>query len=62
MAYLQILGAALQAAVLFFPLGNLAQTADWANLGRYVAANQQLPASAAGWPRVVRMGNSITDA
>ncbi|MFD1470149.1 GDSL-type esterase/lipase family protein [Hymenobacter caeli] len=34
---------------------------DWANLARYAPANQQLPAPAAGKPRVVLMGNSITD-
>lgn len=34
---------------------------DWANLARYAPANQQLPAPAAGTPRVVLMGNSITD-
>ena len=35
---------------------------DWANLARYAPANQQLPAPTAGTPRVVLMGNSITDA
>ena len=35
---------------------------DWPNLARYAAANQQLPAPQAGTPRVVLMGNSITDA
>lgn len=34
---------------------------DWANLARYAPANQQLPAPTAGTPRVVLMGNSITD-
>jgi len=36
--------------------------ADWAGLGRYATANQQLPAPTPGRPRVVLMGNSITDA
>ena len=35
---------------------------DWPNLARYAGANQQLPAPQAGTPRVVLMGNSITDA
>ena len=35
--------------------------ADWAKLARYAPANQQLPAPTAGRPRVVLMGNSITD-
>jgi len=35
---------------------------DWANLARYAPANQQLSAPKAGTPRVVLMGNSITDA
>lgn len=35
---------------------------DWAKLTRYAAANQALPAPAAGTPRVVLLGNSITDA
>ena len=35
---------------------------DWAGLARYAAANQQLPAPVAGAPRVVLLGNSITDA
>ena len=34
---------------------------DWANLARYAAANQQLPASVPGRPRVVLLGNSITE-
>lgn len=34
---------------------------DWAKLARYAAANQQLPAPAANRPRVVLLGNSITD-
>ncbi|AWM35307.1 acylhydrolase [Hymenobacter nivis] len=33
-----------------------------ANLPRYAAENRQLPAPVAGTPRVVLMGNSITDA
>jgi lysophospholipase L1-like esterase len=47
----------------------LAQTApapdplrtDWAKLARYSAANQALPPPATGTPRVVLLGNSITD-
>ncbi|MGI4864772.1 MAG: GDSL-type esterase/lipase family protein [Janthinobacterium lividum] len=38
-----------------------APVADWANLARYAEANQKLPASVASRPRVVLMGNSITD-
>jgi lysophospholipase L1-like esterase len=38
-----------------------APVTDWANLARYAAANQQLPPPSAGRPRVVLMGNSITD-
>ncbi len=34
---------------------------DWAGLGRYAQANQQLPAPQAGRARVVLLGNSITD-
>jgi lysophospholipase L1-like esterase len=34
---------------------------DWAKLSRYAAANQKLPAPKAGTPRVVLLGNSITD-
>jgi len=34
---------------------------DWANLARYAPANQQLPAPVAGTPRIVLIGNSITD-
>lgn len=34
---------------------------DWANLQRYAAANQRLPAPTPGVPRVVLLGNSITD-
>ncbi len=34
---------------------------DWANLERYRDANASLPAPAAGGPRVVFMGDSITD-
>ena len=37
------------------------QTTDWANLARYAPANQQLTAPVASRPRVVLMGNSITD-
>jgi lysophospholipase L1-like esterase len=35
--------------------------ADWAKLARYAEANQRLPAPTTGRPRVVLMGNSITD-
>lgn len=35
---------------------------DWAKLARYATANQQLGAPVAGTPRVVLLGNSITDA
>jgi len=38
------------------------QNPDWANLKRYAPANQQLSAPKASTPRVVLMGNSITDA
>ncbi|ALD22693.1 hypothetical protein AM218_09010 [Hymenobacter sp. DG25A] len=34
---------------------------DWAFLKRYAAANQQLPAPTPGTPRVVLLGNSITE-
>jgi lysophospholipase L1-like esterase len=34
---------------------------DWAKLARYASANKELPAPTAGTPRVVLMGNSITD-
>ncbi|OON69362.1 SGNH/GDSL hydrolase family protein [Hymenobacter sp. CRA2] len=34
---------------------------DWAKLARYASANVQLPAPKAGTPRVVLMGNSITE-
>lgn len=38
------------------------QNPDWANLKRYAPANQQLKAPSTSTPRVVLMGNSITDA
>jgi lysophospholipase L1-like esterase len=38
-----------------------APVADWAKLARYTEANQRLPAPTAARPRVVLMGNSITD-
>jgi lysophospholipase L1-like esterase len=38
-----------------------APVADWAKLARYAATNQRLPAPTAARPRVVLMGNSITD-
>ena len=34
---------------------------DWAKLARYAPANQALPAPSAARPRVVLLGNSITD-
>ncbi|QJX48096.1 acylhydrolase [Hymenobacter taeanensis] len=34
---------------------------DWANLTRYATANKELPAPTAKAPRVVLLGNSITD-
>ncbi|WP_216726521.1 GDSL-type esterase/lipase family protein [Hymenobacter siberiensis] len=34
---------------------------DWPNLQRYAAANQRLPAPTPGRPRVVIIGNSITE-
>lgn len=34
---------------------------DWPNLQRYAAADQRLPAPTAGRPRVVIIGNSITE-
>ncbi|MCC3153171.1 GDSL-type esterase/lipase family protein [Hymenobacter sp. BT770] len=34
---------------------------DWPNLQRYAAANQRLPAPQPGAPRVVLLGNSITE-
>lgn len=40
---------------------NDARMRDWANLGRYRDANRTLAAPAAGSPRVVFMGDSITD-
>jgi lysophospholipase L1-like esterase len=41
---------------------NDARVRDWAQLSRYRDANRTLPAPAAGQPRVVFMGDSITDA
>jgi len=37
------------------------EATDWANLGRYRAANANLPEAARGEARVVFMGNSITE-
>jgi lysophospholipase L1-like esterase len=51
------LAAALQAVV-----RNDARVRDWANLARYKEVNRTLPAPAANEPRVVFMGDSITDA
>ncbi|TVT40358.1 acylhydrolase [Hymenobacter setariae] len=62
MSLLQNLNALAVAVALLMPLGGWAQTTDWANLGRYAPANQQLPPPTAKRPRVVLMGNSITDA
>ena len=42
-------------------LAHAQQTTDWAKLARYAPANQQLAAPVASRPRVVLMGNSITD-
>jgi lysophospholipase L1-like esterase len=62
----KLLFCLLAAAFLTTPL--LAQQAapkpntDWAKLDRYAEANQQLAAPVAGTPRVVLLGNSITDA
>lgn len=39
-----------------------ARMRDWANLGRYRAANEALPPPSPGESRVVFMGDSITDA
>jgi len=39
---------------------NLLRT-DWPNLQRYAAANRRLPAPTPGVPRVVLLGNSITE-
>ncbi len=38
-----------------------ARLTDWPNLGRYREANNELPPPAAGQPRVVFLGDSITD-
>jgi lysophospholipase L1-like esterase len=62
MSFSNTLSALAVAAALLLPLGSWAQTTDWANLGRYAPANQQLPPPTAKRPRVVLMGNSITDA
>lgn len=51
------LAAALQAVV-----RNDARVRDWANLARYRDVNRTLAAPAASEPRVVFMGDSITDA
>ena len=62
MSFSHTLYALAIATALLLPLGSRAQTTDWANLGRYAAANQQLPPPTASRPRVVLLGNSITDA
>jgi lysophospholipase L1-like esterase len=54
-ASLLLLGAA-------FTTRAQAPVADWAKLARYAEANSRLPAPTAARPRVVLMGNSITDA
>ena len=49
-------------SVLLLPAAHAqAPVADWAKLARYAEANQQLPAPVASRPRVVLMGNSITE-
>jgi lysophospholipase L1-like esterase len=62
MSLLNTLNALAVSAALLVPLGGWAQTPDWANLARYAPANQQLPPPSAKRPRVVLLGNSITDA
>ena len=42
-------------------LETIAQNKDWAKLGRYAKANQELPAPAKKEKRVVFLGNSITE-
>lgn len=61
MSLLNRLNVLAVATALLMPLGGWAQTTDWANLGRYAAANKQLPPPTASRPRVVLLGNSITD-
>lgn len=54
-------GHAVAALVIMATTGNAQPGPDWANLGRYAAANAALPAPAPGESRVVFMGNSITE-
>lgn len=61
MSFSNTVNALAVAAALLMPLGGWAQTTDWANLGRYAEANKQLPSPTASRPRVVLIGNSITD-
>lgn len=42
------------------PSGDAAPDVDWAGLKRYQSANAALPPPTAGQPRVVFMGDSIT--
>ncbi len=58
LGFLTLLGGALLVAAV---ARAQAPVADWAKLARYAEANQQLPAPNASRPRVVLMGNSITD-
>jgi lysophospholipase L1-like esterase len=53
----------LLTSALLAPLAALAQqpVADWANLQRYAAANERLPAPPSTPARVVIIGNSITE-
>src|SRR6476620_10723128 len=50
------------AAAIRAVLANDARTKDWPQLGRYRQANSALAAPKPGEPRVVFMGDSITDA
>lgn len=59
LAALRALG--LMLAVLAGPAAQAADPDDWAQLGRFRAANATLAAPAAGQPRVVFMGDSITE-
>jgi len=59
---LSLLGIGLLATPLLAQQATPKPETDWAKLGRYASANQQLAAPMAGTPRVVLLGNSITDA
>ncbi|RZK23769.1 MAG: acylhydrolase [Hymenobacter sp.] len=62
MLHSRFFGFLLLGGALLASLAARAQaTTDWANLGRYALANQKLAAPTPGRPRVVLMGNSITD-